>query len=158
MEENTKAYLFSPFSVPLSRIIGEGTSHLRIFWPASGEGQEVLPAHTTSQIPLAYNIQNHKLPYFGVACPKPCHSSNWNFPKKFHSSKTELVDYPITHWICLSPGNKSVLSKSCLISGHGGITPTLGLYTVWLLIPLAFKKGLLSCIDFCQFSQDPIYI
>lgn len=109
---------------------------------------KVLSAHAISQMPSAYNIKIPKCRTLGK------HSSIWKFPKKFHGSETE-VNYPITQWISLRPGNRSVLSNSCLSFQDMVVVPILGLYTVWLLILLAFKKGHFSCTDFCQFSQDP---
>lgn len=54
----------------------EGTSHLRVYdlfeGIRAGEGQKdlLLPF---SQISSVHNIQYAKVPYFGVACPKPHH-------------------------------------------------------------------------------------
>lgn len=39
---------------------------------------------------------------FWVVGPEFHRSPVWNFPKKFHSPETELVDCLITHWTSLS--------------------------------------------------------
>lgn len=49
----------------------EGIPHIGVLWPASGDGQKVLPAHTISQIPSAWNTQYAKMPSLGGVCPEP---------------------------------------------------------------------------------------
>lgn len=50
-----------------SSVYRESTSHMRVLWPISGEGQKFLPAHAVSQIPSPWDILYAQLPCFGVA-------------------------------------------------------------------------------------------
>lgn len=52
----------------------EGTLQRKVFWPASGKGQKVLPTYVISQIPSSGNIQYARVPYLGALCPDPHHS------------------------------------------------------------------------------------
>lgn len=44
----------------------EGTPHMRILWPTSGEGEKVLPAICHFLKPSAWSIQHAKVSYVGV--------------------------------------------------------------------------------------------
>lgn len=66
----------------------EGTSSIRVLWPASGAWKRVLPPRAISQIPSLKMFNTPRCPVLWVVCPEPHHWQEWF---QFSESKSNIA-------------------------------------------------------------------